>query len=90
MHLVHLHLSRSDQIDPSDADVHQVYDALWAHKAPSAGLEHIWARAGSAGIDLILFLSNDIRDPVHYADALITSISEASPVLRTWRVSTHR
>ncbi|MFJ7247273.1 hypothetical protein ACIQWA_21865 [Kitasatospora sp. NPDC098652] len=56
MHIVHLTLHQVVSTGSEEADAHTVHDALWAHAQSRHGLEHVRARAGPHGIDLVLFL----------------------------------
>ncbi|WP_037971993.1 hypothetical protein [Streptomyces sp. NRRL WC-3742] len=56
MHVVHLTLHQVGSTGSEGADAHTVHDALWAHAESRHGLEHVRARAGPHGIDLVLFL----------------------------------
>lgn len=87
MYLVHVHLANPDRPHPTEADAHLIHDALWAHATPDTGLEHIRARPGPRGIDLVLFLSHDIPDPdpTRYATGFVDLAVEKSPVLRRWQ-----
>jgi hypothetical protein len=92
MHLIHLHLARLAGPTPDEVDAALVHDALWALAPPGAGIEHIRARAGPEGIDLSLFLSNDIRatDPQSYARTLYDALARNSRALSTWHVTDTR
>jgi hypothetical protein len=56
VHLVRLTLNQVESTGPKEADAHTVHDALWAHAEKRHGLEHVRARAGPHGIDLVLFI----------------------------------
>ncbi|KJS57837.1 hypothetical protein VM95_37190 [Streptomyces rubellomurinus] len=56
MHVVRLTLHQVASTGSEEADAHTAHDALWAHAEPRHGLEHVRARAGPHGIDLVLFL----------------------------------
>jgi hypothetical protein len=58
MLLVHVRLASPEHTRPTAADAALVHDALWAHAPAAAGLEHIRARAGPDGIDLVFFIRN--------------------------------
>ena len=92
MHLVHLRLTRSSGPAPVEADAHLLCDALWALTPPGAGVEHIRARAGPEGIDLSLFLRQDIpaSDPQTYARILLDTITSGSPPFSAWQIRAGR
>jgi hypothetical protein len=92
MHLVHLYLTCLAGPAPDETDAALVHDALWAPAPPSAGIEHIRARAGPEGIDLSLFLRSDIRasDPKSYARTLFDILARNSRALSTWHVTDPR
>jgi hypothetical protein len=78
MHLVRLTLA--GPATEAQADV--ILDALWAHLPEGHGVEHMTATPGPSGIDLAIFLRQDITDPQHYARVLIETVRRTCPALQ--------
>ncbi|GHJ45467.1 hypothetical protein Cs7R123_28090 [Catellatospora sp. TT07R-123] len=63
----------------------EVVDLLWLHAAPPDGVEHIHARAGPAGIDVVVFTVASGQD---IADVIVAAVCgraiRSAPVLSGW------
>lgn len=86
MLLIHVRLTSPEHPRPTPADAVRVHDALWAHTPKTAGLEHIRARAGPDGIDLVLFVRNP--DCLLFGSAvdIPTPLRDGLLTLRPWRI----
>ncbi|MFG2983111.1 hypothetical protein ACGFYQ_17985 [Streptomyces sp. NPDC048258] len=56
MRVIRASLAGSPQGPAQDSALALVSDLLWAHTAPSHGLEHLRAKASDEGMDVYLFL----------------------------------
>jgi hypothetical protein len=86
MLLIHVRLISPDYPRPTAADAVRVHDALWAHTPATAGLEHIRARAGPNGIDLVLFIRNQGCLIFGSAVDLPEILHERLLALRSWHI----
>ena len=84
---IHIRLTSCDYPSPTAADAARVHDALWARTPANSGLEHIRARAGPNGIDVVFF----IRDSgsLHFGGAadLPDALCEGLRALHSWQLS---
>lgn len=90
MLLIHVRLTSPEHTRPTAADAARLHDALWAHTPPTAGLEHIRARAGPDEIDLVLFIRN--ADSLSFGSAtdLPAALREGLLHLQPWHIAPPR
>ena len=87
MILIHVRLTSPEHPHPTAADAARVHDALWAHTPTTAGLEHIRARAGPDGIDLVLFVKNPTTLRFGGVADLPAALCEGLLTLRPWQIT---
>lgn len=74
-------------VDTSPLDDGQLRDLIYAQARPQNGIEHVRARAGPHGVDILAFI--DGNDPRVAADVLRSLVNElicSNPLLRLWRI----
>jgi hypothetical protein len=60
----------------NQADAELISDALWAHAVSDDEIAHITATALSNGIDIVIFLNSEARNPERLIDQLRDSVPE--------------
>jgi hypothetical protein len=74
-------------VDTGQLDDAHLRDLIYAQVRPQNGIEHIRARAGPHGVDILAFV--DGNDPQAAADVLRSLVNElisSNPLLRLWRI----
>jgi hypothetical protein len=86
MYQLQLTLQNERVPQPGRADAEFVQGFLWTHLGAES-VEHIWARAGSDGIELDLFLRGDSTSEI-VVKAMRDQITSLIPKLAGWHIAT--